>query len=173
MSTSYAATAEPVGFTVGESTLGAVLVAATSRGICAVLLADRPDALEQELRRSYPEAVAEPGDPTLTALQARVVCLLDGGRGAGLPLDPHGSDFERTIWRAIGEIPAGSRLSYTALAAAVGMPRSVRAVAGACSANRVAVAIPCHRVVRADGALGGYRWGLERKRRLLEREERG
>lgn len=162
---------EPVRYTLGTSRIGSLLVAMSGCGVCAVLLADRPAAAVDELRRYYPAAVPD-ADGELDRVRAVVERLVDGDEAVDLPLDLHGSEFERRVWAAIAKIPAGSVVSYGELARRVGSPGSARAVARACAANRLAVAIPCHRVVRADGAVSGYRWGVERKRALLEREAR-
>lgn len=162
---------ETVRFAVGECTLGSVLVAATERGVCALLLGDDPDALARDLQDRFPRAQLEAGGPEFEAWVARAVGLVEApGRGADLPLDIRGTAFQQRVWEALREIPAGATASYAEIAERIGAPRSVRAVAQACGANPVAVAIPCHRVVRRDGDLSGYRWGVERKRALLARE---
>jgi AraC family transcriptional regulator, regulatory protein of adaptative response / methylated-DNA-[protein]-cysteine methyltransferase len=168
---------DEIRFAVGQSSLGSVLVARSRRGICAILLGDHRQALVQELRGRFPEAglaAAESGgDRDFEKLVARVVELLEAPvEGAGLPLDLRGTQFQRRVWQALRGIPAGTTVSYSDLAARIGAPQAVRAVAQACAANVLAVVIPCHRVVRRDGGLSGYRWGEERKRRLLEREAR-
>ena len=158
-------------FAVGECWLGSILVAATGRGVCAILLGDDPDALLQELQDRFPKAQRIGGDREFERLVANVVGLVEApALGLDLPLDVRGTAFQQRVWKALGDIPAGSTASYTEIARRIGAPKAVRGVAQACAANPVAVAIPCHRVVRRNGALAGYRWGVERKRALLERE---
>jgi AraC family transcriptional regulator of adaptative response/methylated-DNA-[protein]-cysteine methyltransferase len=160
-----------VRFAVGTCSLGAVLVAASDRGVCAILLADDPDALVRDLQDRLPHATLIGGDSEFERLVAQVVGLVEVPRVAmDLPLDIRGTAFQQRVWQALREIPCGTTLSYTALAHGLGSPGAVRAVARACAANPLAVAIPCHRVVRLDGSLAGYRWGIERKRTLLARE---
>jgi AraC family transcriptional regulator of adaptative response/methylated-DNA-[protein]-cysteine methyltransferase len=165
---------EPIRFTVVRSYLGPVLVAATERGICAVEFGPSAKALKDRLRARFPKATLQGPDPGLRETVAGVLALLDEPRErrAALPLDIQGTSFQRRVWLALSRIPAGSTATYAEIAARVGSPRAARAVAQACAANPVAVAIPCHRVVRADGGPGGYRWGVERKKKLLEREAR-
>ncbi len=158
-------------FAVGESSLGAILVAASERGVCAILMGDDPAALVRELQDIFARATLAGDDTTFDALVARVVGSVEAPQlGLDLPLDVRGTIFQRRVWQALREIPAGETASYSAVAARIGAPRSTRAVAQACASNRIAIAIPCHRVVRRDGALSGYRWGVERKRALLDRE---
>ncbi len=160
-------------YAVGACSLGAVLVARSPRGVCAILLGDDRAALEGQLREQFPRAQLQPGGPGFARLLQRVVALVEDPADApGLPLDLRGTAFQMRVWRALGAIPAGSRLSYAALARRLGRPRAARAVAGACAANPLAVAVPCHRVVAANGTLAGYRWGLARKQALLRREAR-
>jgi AraC family transcriptional regulator of adaptative response/methylated-DNA-[protein]-cysteine methyltransferase len=162
---------EEIQFAVGQTTLGAILVSRSERGICAILLGDDPDALIRELEDRFPRASLLGGDSSFEELVAKVVGLLEAPKlGHDLPLDIRGTAFQQRVWQALRELPAGSRASYSEIAERLGMPRAVRAVAGACAANALAVAIPCHRVVRSDGGLSGYRWGIDRKRALLERE---
>ncbi len=162
-----------VRFAIGACTLGAILVAATERGVCAILLGDDPDALAVDLARRFPKAEIVGADEGFERLVATVVGLVERpGLGAALPLDIRGTAFQQRVWTALAAIPAGATTTYAALAAAVGAPKAARAVAAACAANALAVAIPCHRVVRIDGGLAGYRWGVERKRELLAREAR-
>jgi AraC family transcriptional regulator of adaptative response/methylated-DNA-[protein]-cysteine methyltransferase len=165
---------EPIRFTVVRSYLGPVLVAATERGICAVEFGPSAKALKDRLRARFPKATLQGPDPGLREAVAGVLALMDEPRErrAALPLDIQGTSFQRRVWLALSRIPAGSTATYAEIAARVGSPRAARAVAQACAANPVAVAIPCHRVVRADGGPGGYRWGVERKKKLLEREAR-
>ena len=160
-------------FAVGECSLGSVLVARSERGICAILLGDDPHALVRDLQDRFPKAALSGGDKTFEKLVARVVGLVEAPqRGLDLPLDVRGTAFQQRVWKALLRIPAGNTASYAEIAAAIGAPKSARAVAQACAANELAIAIPCHRVVRSDGALSGYRWGVERKRKLLARERR-
>ncbi len=158
-------------FAVGQSSLGAVLVAATDKGVCAILLGDDPDVLVQDLQDRFPRAVLDGGDRDFDATVAAVIGLVEAPRlGLNLPLDIGGTAFQQRVWQALQAIPPGETRSYAVIAAAIGSPDAVRAVAGACAANPLAVAVPCHRVVRRDGGLSGYRWGVERKRALLDRE---
>jgi AraC family transcriptional regulator of adaptative response/methylated-DNA-[protein]-cysteine methyltransferase len=158
-------------FALGQSTLGAILVAASERGVCAISLGDDADALLRELQERFPAAKLIGADPGFEQWVARVVGLVEAPRvGLELPLDLRGTTFQQRVWQALREIPPGRTLSYGELARRIGAPAAIRAVAGACAANTLAVAIPCHRVVRQDGGLGGYRWGLARKRALLTRE---
>jgi AraC family transcriptional regulator, regulatory protein of adaptative response / methylated-DNA-[protein]-cysteine methyltransferase len=158
-------------FAVGECSLGSILVARSEIGVCAILLGDDPDALARDLQDRFPKATIIGGDADFEELVAKVVGLVESPElGLDLPLDVRGTAFQRRVWQALQEIPAGSTASYTEIAARIGSPTSVRAVAQACAANPLAVAIPCHRVVRNDGGLSGYRWGVERKRTLLQRE---
>lgn len=158
-------------FAVGESSLGSILVAQSERGICAIFLGDDPDALVRELQDQFPKANLIGGDAGFEQLVAKVVGFVEAPeRGLDLPLDVRGTAFQQRVWQSLRKIPAGSIASYAEVAKLIGSPRSIRAVAQACGANKLAVVIPCHRVVRNDGALSGYRWGVERKRALLEKE---
>ena len=158
-------------FAVGECSLGSILVAQSPRGVCAILIGDDPDRLARDLQDQFPRATLVGGHAGFEALVAKVVGFVEAPRrGLDLPLDVQGTAFQERVWQALREIPAGETASYTEVARRVGTPKSVRAVAQACAANALAVAIPCHRVVRTDGSLSGYRWGVERKRTLLERE---
>lgn len=158
-------------FAIGQCSLGAILVAATERGVCAILLGDDPAALLRDLQDRFPRAELIGGDATFELVVARVVGLVEQPRlGLELPLDIRGTAFQQRVWQALRDIPAGATTTYSALAQRIGAPHSARAVAGAVAANALAVAIPCHRVIRLDGSLSGYRWGVERKRALLERE---
>lgn len=162
---------EVIRFAVGQCSLGAVLVASSARGVCAILLGDDPEPLVRDLQARFPKAELIGGDAAYEQLVARVIGAIEAPRtGWDLPLDIRGTAFQQRVWQALRGIPAGCTLSYAELAERLGLPRAVRAVAGACAANALAVAIPCHRVVRRDGSLSGYRWGVERKRALLERE---
>jgi AraC family transcriptional regulator of adaptative response/methylated-DNA-[protein]-cysteine methyltransferase len=158
-------------FAVGECSLGSILVAASDQGICAILLGDDPDALARDLQDRFPKARLIGGDAAFERWVAKVVGLVEAPQlGLALPLDVRGTAFQQRVWRALSEIPPGSQASYAEIAERIGAPGAARAVAKACAANPLAVAIPCHRVVRQDGALSGYRWGVERKRALLARE---
>ena len=162
---------ERIVFGVGESRLGAVLAAESTRGVCAVFLGDDPDALLGQLHARFPKARLEPGDAAFEARMAQVVGVVQGELpAADLPLDVRGAAFQQRVWSALREIPPGSTATYAEIAARIGSPKAVRAVGSACGANPLAVAIPCHRVVRRNGGLSGYRWGVERKRALLQRE---
>lgn len=158
-------------FAVGECSLGAILVAQSQRGICAILLGDDPERLVRELQDRFPQAGLIGGDAEFERLVAQVVGFVElPSLGLNLPLDLRGTAFQERVWQALREIPAGVTVSYADIAQRMGAPRAVRAVARACGANTIAVAIPCHRVVRRDGDISGYRWGVERKRELLRRE---
>lgn len=161
-------------FAIGECSLGSILVAQSARGVCAILLGDDPQALARDLQDRFPAAELIGGDTAFEQLVARVVGLVEmPGRAHDLPLDIRGTAFQQRVWQALRDIPAGQTTSYGEIAQRIGSPGAVRAVAGACAANSLAVAIPCHRVVRLDGSLAGYRWGVERKRMLLAREAAG
>jgi AraC family transcriptional regulator of adaptative response/methylated-DNA-[protein]-cysteine methyltransferase len=139
--------------------------------VCAILLGDDPDALARDLQDRFGQAILVGADPAFEALVAKVIGLVEQpGLGLDLPLDVRGTAFQQRVWQALRAVPPGRTASYAEIAKAIGAPKAVRAVAGACAANPLAVAIPCHRVVRTDGALSGYRWGVERKRALLQRE---
>ena len=158
-------------FAVGQCSLGAILVAASARGVCAILIGDDPDALARELQDRFASAVLVGGDAAFERLVAQVVGLVEAPAvGLDLPLDVRGTAFQQRVWQALRDIPVGQTSSYADIADRIGAPKSIRAVAQACAANALAVAIPCHRVVRRDGGLSGYRWGVERKRALLQRE---
>ena len=158
-------------FAVGECSLGSILVAQSERGICAILLGDDPDALVRDLEDRFPRANLIGGDRQFEEVVAKVVGFVESpGVGLHLPLDVRGTSFQQRVWRALRSIPVGETVTYAQLAHRIGAPKAVRAVAGACASNAIAVAIPCHRVIRNDGALSGYRWGVERKRALLEKE---
>ena len=162
---------ENLRFAVGQCTLGAILVASSDKGVAAILLGDDPEVLVADLEDRFPKARLVGGDRSYEALVARVVGLIEApGLGLDLPLDLRGTAFQQRVWHALGDIPAGGTATYAEIARRIGAPSAARAVAGACAANPVAVAIPCHRVVRRDGSLSGYRWGVERKRSLLARE---
>ena len=164
---------EAIRFAIGACSLGAILVAATAKGICAILIGDDPDQLARDLQDRFPKAELRGAEADFEATVARVVGLVEApALGLDLPLDVRGTAFQQRVWQALREIPCGQTVSYGELAARLGLPAGARAIAGACAANPVAVAIPCHRVVRHDGALSGYRWGVERKRELLARESK-
>lgn len=158
-------------FAVGQCSLGAILAAASTQGICAILLGDCPEALVRDLEDRFPKADLIGGDAEFEGWMAQIVGFVEAPQvGIDLPLDIRGTAFQQRVWKALSDIPVGTRVSYADIARKIGAPRAVRAVAQACAANQIAVAIPCHRVVRTDGALSGYRWGIERKQALLERE---
>ena len=158
-------------FAIGECSLGSILVAASERGVCAILLGDDPDQLARDLQDRFPRAKLIGGDSGFEQLVAKVVGFVEAPcLGLDLPLDVRGTAFQQRVWQTLREIPVGQTVSYAAIAQRLGSPKAVRAVAQACAANLLAVAIPCHRVVRNDGALSGYRWGVERKRALVDRE---
>jgi AraC family transcriptional regulator of adaptative response/methylated-DNA-[protein]-cysteine methyltransferase len=158
-------------FAVGKCCLGSILVAQSDRGICAIFLGDDPDPLVRELQDQFPKANLIGGDAGFERLVAKVIGFVEApALGLDLPLDIRGTAFQQRVWQSLRKIPAGSTASYTEVAKLIGAPNSARAVAQACGANALAVAIPCHRVLRNDGALSGYRWGVERKRALLEKE---
>jgi len=158
-------------FAVGECSLGSILVARSERGVCAILLGDDADELARDLQNRFPRADLIGGDEEFEQVVSKVIGFVEApALGLDLPLDVRGTAFQQRVWHALLKIPAGSTASYTDIARQIGSPKSVRAVAQACGANALAVAIPCHRVVRNDGDLSGYRWGVERKRILLTRE---
>lgn len=158
-------------YAVGRCFLGWTLVAATERGLCAVELGDSPETLAAQLLAHFPQAAIKEAKPEFAEWVATVVaCIETPQRGLNLPLDLQGTAFQQRVWQALREIPVGMTVSYAELAQRIGHPQAVRAVAGACAANRIAVVVPCHRVLRRDGKLSDYRWGVERKRALLERE---
>ncbi|KFX28474.1 methylated-DNA--[protein]-cysteine S-methyltransferase [Ralstonia solanacearum] len=158
-------------YAAGASTLGHVLVATRGEGVCALLLGDDATALRTELAGAFPGAALIEDASALAPQLARAIALADApSLGFDGALDLDGTPFQRAVWRALRDIPAGTTVSYTEIAARIGRPGAVRAVAGACAANVLAIAVPCHRAVRADGGLAGYRWGLERKRALLQHE---
>ncbi|HEY2136872.1 MAG TPA: bifunctional DNA-binding transcriptional regulator/O6-methylguanine-DNA methyltransferase Ada [Xanthobacteraceae bacterium] len=164
-------TGADIRFAVGQCSLGAILVAATHRGVCAISLGDDPEALVRDLQDRFGKARLIGGDAAFEQLVARVVGFVEApARGCDLPLDVRGTAFQQRVWQALQKIPAGTTASYADIAKRIGRPKAVRAVAQACASNAIAVAIPCHRVVRTDGALSGYRWGVARKRALLDKE---
>jgi len=158
-------------YATGRCWLGLVLVAATDRGICAIMFGDEAEPLVRDLKGRFPQAEFESGDRKFRETVAAVAeYVREPARGLGLPLDIIGTAFQQQVWELLRKIPAGSTASYTEIARRLGKPSAVRAVASACAANPISVAIPCHRVVRTDGSLAGYYWGIERKQKLLERE---
>ncbi|NLS01540.1 bifunctional DNA-binding transcriptional regulator/O6-methylguanine-DNA methyltransferase Ada [Rhizobium sp. P38BS-XIX] len=162
---------EEIRFAAGQTSLGSILVASSAKGIAAILLGDEPETLLRDLQDRFPKARLIGADRDYEALISRVVGLVENpGIGLDLPLDARGTVFQRRVWLALQNIPAGERMSYSKIAHRIGLPSATRAVAGACAANRHAVAIPCHRVVRNDGAVSGYAWGIDRKQELLDRE---
>lgn len=158
-------------FAVGQCALGAILVAHSGRGVCAVLIGDEPQALVDDLQDRFRQARLIGGDAGFEQWVARVVAMVEApAQGLTLPLDVRGTAFQHRVWQALRDIPPGQTVTYAELARRVGAPGAVRAVGSACGANPVAIAIPCHRVVRSDGGLSGYRWGIERKRALIALE---
>jgi AraC family transcriptional regulator, regulatory protein of adaptative response / methylated-DNA-[protein]-cysteine methyltransferase len=158
-------------FAIRHCSLGQILVAASDKGVCFLALGDEAEPLLTDLQSRFPKAGLVGGDADFETLVARVVASVEApARRFDFPLDLHGSGFQRRVWAALREIPPGATASYAQIAERIGEPRAIRAVAGACAANKIAVAIPCHRVLRSDGSLSGYRWGVERKRALLDRE---
>jgi AraC family transcriptional regulator of adaptative response/methylated-DNA-[protein]-cysteine methyltransferase len=162
---------EELRFAVGQCSLGAIVVASSDKGVASILIGDDPEVLVHELQDQFPRAQLIGGNKEYENLVARVVGFIEApALGLDLPLDVRGTAFQQRVWQALRAIPAGKTVTYTDVARAIGSPTSVRAVAGACAANAIAVAIPCHRVIRHDGALSGYRWGVDRKRILIDRE---
>jgi AraC family transcriptional regulator of adaptative response/methylated-DNA-[protein]-cysteine methyltransferase len=162
---------EEIKFAVGQTSLGAILVASSKKGVASILLGDDPEELVRNLQDRFPKARLVGADREYEALVARIVGLVETPRiGLSLPLDIRGTAFQRRVWQALQEIPVGETVSYAEVARRIGSPKAARAVAGACAANKLAVAIPCHRVIRNDGSLSGYAWGVERRRVLLDRE---
>ena len=162
---------ETIRFAIGQSSLGHILVAQSGKGVCAILMGDDPQELIVDLEKRFSKANHIGADRVLEDTVAKVISFVEAPRIAlDLQLDLRGTAFQLRVWEALREIPLGNTVSYSELAQTIGMPKSTRAVAMACGANKIAVAVPCHRVVRNDGGLSGYRWGVERKRVLLERE---
>jgi AraC family transcriptional regulator of adaptative response/methylated-DNA-[protein]-cysteine methyltransferase len=159
-------------FAISNCSLGAILVAASEKGVCAILLDDDPNTLLPELRRRFPKAQLVEGDKKFERTVTQVIRFVDAPKlGLNLPLDLRGTAFQQRVWNALLEIPPGSTTSYSEIAKRIGSPESVRAVAGAIAANHIAVAVPCHRVLHRDGGISGYRWGVKRKRALLAKEK--
>ena len=164
-------TADSIRFAVGECSLGAVVVATSAKGICAILLGDDAAGTVSDLRERFPDAQPIRDRLGFEAVLAGVVAFIEApARGLDLPLDPRGTAFQRRVWKALCEIPVGSTATYSDIARQLGAPKAAYLIGEACAANPIAVAIPCHRVVRQDGTFGGYRWGIKRKRALLQRE---
>jgi AraC family transcriptional regulator of adaptative response/methylated-DNA-[protein]-cysteine methyltransferase len=160
-------------FALATCSLGSVLVAQSDRGICAILLGDEVEAMTRDLEFRFPDATLIHADSELGPVVAEVTALVEAPKvGLALPLDVRGSSFQQRVWQALREIPAGKTASYSEIAQRIGAPGSAKEVGEACAANALAVAIPCHRVVKKNGGLAGYRWGVRRKRALLEREAR-
>jgi AraC family transcriptional regulator of adaptative response/methylated-DNA-[protein]-cysteine methyltransferase len=158
-------------FALGKCALGSILIATSERGLCEIALGDDPDGLVRDFRTRFPQAELTTGDSAFDEWIARVIGFVEmPASGLDLPLDMRGTAFQQKVWQALRQIPAGAKLSYTEIAARIGAPKAVRAVASACAANALAVAVPCHRAIRLDGSLSGYRWGVERKAELLRRE---
>jgi len=158
-------------YAIVQSYLGWVLIGATEKGICKIDFGNTPEILQANLRAKFPQAELQDNDPTLNIIVAKILALLEAPhQGLELQLDIQGTAFQRRVWLALQDIPSGSTASYTEIAARIGNPKAARAVAQACASNQIAVAVPCHRVVRSNGTLGGYRWGIERKWAILERE---
>lgn len=167
-------TGEVIRFAIGECSLGSILVAASDKGVCAISMGDDPNKLSRDLQDRFSNAQLIGGEKKFERVVAKVIGLVEAPKiGLDLPLDVRGTVFQRRVWKALRTIPAGSTASYTKIAVRIGSPKAVRAVAGACAANAIAVAIPCHWVLHTDGSLSGYRWGVARKRSLLEREAGG
>ena len=168
------AAGDSIRYGLAKTSLGWLLAAATGRGICQISLGDSPGALIRHLGERFPRAVLREGDREFARRVARVAAFVESPRrGLDLPLDIRGTAFQRRVWNALRAIPPGKTASYGEVARRIGRPAAARAVAQACASNDLAVAIPCHRVVRGDGTLGGYRGGVDRKRALLEREAKG
>jgi AraC family transcriptional regulator of adaptative response/methylated-DNA-[protein]-cysteine methyltransferase len=162
---------EPLEYVFAPSSVGTLLVAQSVKGLCAILIGSRQAPLKAELKHRFPGAQLREGDQKLARIAAKLSKRIESPKSAtDFPLDIRGTDFQKRVWRALQEIPAGRTASYSEIATKIGSPKAVRAVAGACAANALSIVIPCHRVVRNDGALSGYYWGVERKRKLLEIE---
>ena len=169
----HGAANEPIRFALGECSLGTILVAATAKGIVTIELGDDPQTLIESLQARFARSELVGGDADFEQTVAAVITAVESpSRAAALPLDIRGTAFQERVWRALTEIPTGETRTYTEIAASIGQPSATRAVANACGANALAVVIPCHRVIRTDGGLGGYRWGIDRKQALLARESR-
>lgn len=162
---------EVIRFTIGSCSLGFLLVASSKKGICCITLGDDPGPLVADLKKRFKNLNVVEDDEALKEFLTQVIGFVETPRiGLDLPLDVRGTEFQQRVWRALLKIPLGTTTSYSSVAHMIGSPNSVRAVAGACGANSISLAIPCHRVVRSDGQISGYRWGIERKHALLARE---
>ena len=162
---------DTIEYSIGESTLGQILVARSALGVCAILIGADAENLKREVAESFPDSRLAPNDIKLRKDVARVArFVMDPSEGLDLALDMRGTAFQRRVWNALRAVPAGTTVSYTELARRLGDAKLARAVAGACAANALALAVPCHRVVRSDGSLSGYRWGVDRKRALIDKE---
>jgi AraC family transcriptional regulator of adaptative response/methylated-DNA-[protein]-cysteine methyltransferase len=160
-----------ISYGIARCSLGSILIARTDKGICAISLGDAPDRLREDLERRFPGATFHRVSVTEDELLGRALALVESPKDKGVvPLDLHGTPFQKRVWQALRDIGPGYTTTYAGIAARIGAPRAVRAVARACAANPIAVAIPCHRVIRSDGAMSGYRWGIHRKQALLDRE---
>jgi AraC family transcriptional regulator of adaptative response/methylated-DNA-[protein]-cysteine methyltransferase len=165
------ANAEEIKFATGKSELGAVLVARSAAGVCAILIGDAAEVLKRDLAEQFTDAKLVRDDRALRSDLDKILTFIKTpAKGLDLPLDIRGTPFQRRVWSALLGVRVGFKITYAALACRIGEPRAIRAVANACAANAIALAIPCHRVVRSDGALAGYRWGTERKRSMVEKE---
>jgi len=162
---------EEIKYIIKDFTLDSVLVAQSEKGVCAILIANDSLTLLADLQDRFPKASIRQAEAQLEKLANKIVKFIENPKGTlDIPLDVRGTDFQKKVWEALQEIPAGKTASYTAIAHNLKIPNAVRAVAGACAANALAVVVPCHRIIRSDGALSGYRWGVERKKKLLEIE---
>ncbi len=158
-------------FAIGEGSLGAILVAKSEKGICAIFMGDNTEELTHHLQDRFPKTHLVGGDQKLEQVVATVIDFIAAPSvGCDLPLDIRGTSFQQRVWEVLRKIPLGSTATYTDISKQIGLPKAARAVAGACAANPLAVVIPCHRVIRSDGSLSGYRWGVERKEMLLKLE---
>jgi O-6-methylguanine DNA methyltransferase len=165
------ASAEEIKFATGKSELGAILVARSAAGVCAILIGDGVEVLKRDLVEEFTDAMLVRDDRALrTDLEKILTFIKTPAKGLDLPLDIRGTPFQRRVWAALRSVRVGYKITYAALASRIGEPRAIRAVANACASNAIALAIPCHRVIRSDGALAGYRWGVERKRSMVEKE---
>jgi AraC family transcriptional regulator of adaptative response/methylated-DNA-[protein]-cysteine methyltransferase len=163
---------EEILFAIGDSSLGALLVAQSVKGICAVMFGRTPSELKRDLQDRFPLAILVKGDSKTEKLLVNVLKLIeDPMHSLDMSLDERGTQFQQRVWNALREIPAGVTASYSEIARKIGQPKSARAVARACATNPLAIIIPCHRVVRSDGSISGYRWGVECKKNLLQREK--
>ena len=163
---------EAIRFSIADSSFGSVLVAESDKGVCAVLINRARQALGIELQKHFPRALLQKKKPASTSWVAKVLSVIENpARTIDIPLDIRGTLFQQQVWKSLREIPAGSTASYADIARKLNKPKAMRAIAGACAANLIAILIPCHRVIRSDGSLSGYRWGAACKKKLLQREE--